>query len=315
MLEPGKRARRAAGCRRTGGGPAPAPRPVTAMEGADRSHSPRFVRLGLAALIALLPSAVAAGRAPVPALPDGARTTWVVERPEEIINWRAFDPATVRDRLPAALRFITVSELAAGEVRWARDFLAADPQRAEWGVSFLEIVRMGTCTIDGRAPVWPREGAVALWVARVAPADSTRDLGPGQPWLTLDFWLPDSAYAAWMREKGYHATPGDVRLGSRAHGRWSGSVTVNGLRVMADCAPVGPVSGGAASSGAQAFFPPATSPVQDVVRVAFAGHRERGCDSTSTWRVFGTHPLAGSVALGGSSFEFGYTLRGASYPR
>lgn len=285
------------------------------MQGAHALALWPLARLGLVACLALTPSATAAAGASPPTLPAGARTTWVVERPEEIISWRAFDPATVRDRLPAALRFITVGELSAGEVRWARDLLAADPDRAGWGVSFLEIVRMGTCTIDGRAPAWPREGAAALWMARVAPADSTRDLGPGQPWLTLDFWLPDSAYAAWMRKKGYHATPGDVRLGRRAGGRWAGSVTLGDLRVTADCRPVGPVGGRPASAGAQVFFPPANSSVTDVVRVAFAGHRERACDSTSTWQVIGAHPLAGSVALGGTSFEYGYRLRGGCYPR
>lgn len=274
----------------------------------------RFALAGLVAALAGL--SAASSRSDV--VTEGnvrAGSAWVVKDPEEIISWRAFDPATVRDRLPADLRFITVGELAAGEVRWARDFLGAAPDRAGWGVSFLEIVRMGTCTIDGRAPAWPREGAVALWLARVAPVDSTRDLGPGQPWLTLDFWMPDSAYAAWMQRKGYPATPGDARLGRRDDGRWAGSVTRDNLQVTADCGPVGPVRGGPAATGAQVFFPPAGSPVTDIVRVAFAGHRERACDSTSTWRITGTHPLAGSVALGESSFEFGYTLRGDSYAR
>jgi hypothetical protein len=262
------------------------------------------------------PSLLAASTpAPVPDLPDGAQTHWVVEQPEEIVAYLAFDPATVQRRLPPRLRFITVEELAAGGVHWAKDFLDKSPTRAEWGVSFLEIVRMQTFTIDGRRPDWPTHGAAALWFARVAPSDPATDLGPGRPFLALEFWIPDRAYVAYMLEKGHYATYGDVRLHRGYKGKWSGSVKVDGLGVAAACKPAGPVTGGPGSAGMQAIFPPASSSVTDVVRVAFAGHREQSCEDASSWRFRGTHPLAGGALLGSSTFQFGYRLRGGSYPR
>jgi hypothetical protein len=149
-------------------------------------------------LLALLlgsPALAADARAGVPDLPALARTRWVVEGPEEIVTHLAFDPDAVRDRLPSGLRFITVGELADGGVPWARGLLGRRPELASWGVSFLEIVRARTFTIDGRAPRWPSHGAAALWLARVAPADPGADLGPGRPLLALDLWVPDRAYA------------------------------------------------------------------------------------------------------------------------
>jgi hypothetical protein len=93
------------------------------------------------------------------------------------------------------------------------------------------------------------------------------------------------------------------------------SVTVDHLRVAANCKPAGPVTGGPGSAGAQAFFPPASSSVTGVVRVAFAGHREQSCEDPSPWSICGTHPLASGVVIDSPVFEFGYHLLGGTYPR
>jgi hypothetical protein len=254
-------------------------------------------------------------RAQVPALPDGADTHWVVNQPDEIVGYVLFDPATVEHRLPSTLRFITVGELAAGGVRWAVDYLAEDPMRGHWGISFLEIVRMGTFTIDARAPDWPERGAAALWFARVAPSDPTTNLGPGLPLLALEFWMPDSLYVAEMRARGHYATYGDVKLHQDPDGKWWGSVDIDGLSVAAECTPTGPITGGAGSSGMQALFPPRSSTVTSIVRVAFAGHRKQSCKEDSSWRLQGTHPLAGGVVPGPSTIQFGYDMIGGAYRR
>ena len=249
-----------------------------------------------------------------PVLPGGARSQWVVGEPYEIVAYVLFDPATVARQLPAHLRFITVGELAATGVQWAADHLAKHPAHARWGVSFLEIVRMGTFTIDGRAPRWPEHGAAALWCARVAPSVPSTDLGVGRPFLVLELWMPDRAYVTYMRDRGHHATYGDVKLAQEADGRWQGSIAVAGFSAVATCAPTGAVTGGAGSAGSQAFFPPRTSTVGDVVRVAFAGHREQDCGGDSSWQIRGTHPLVGGEVLRPSTFEFGYDLTGGAYP-
>ena len=250
----------------------------------------------------------------VPPLPEGALTRWAIQEPAEIVGYLLFDPATVEDRLPPALRFITLEELASGGVSWAREYVASHPAQCGWGISFLEIVRTGTFTIDGRSPDWPRDGAMALWAARVAPVDPEADLGPGRPLLVLDFWMPDGPYAAFMRERGHCAAYGDVKLFREPEGRWCGSLRADGLRALAQCTPAGPVSGGAASAGMQVLFPPLTSGPCDVVRVAFAGHREQGCGEASSWTLQGAHPLARGVMLEPSVFEWGYDLIGGAYP-
>lgn len=78
--------------------------------------------------------------AQVPALPVGATTHWVVDQTEEVVVYVLFDPATVADRLPTNLRFITIGELATDGVGWAGDHLVEEPSHSPWGISFLEVV-------------------------------------------------------------------------------------------------------------------------------------------------------------------------------
>ncbi len=248
-------------------------------------------------------------------MPDGAGTHWVVDQAEEIVQYVTFNPAYVQSRLPSKLRFITIKEFAAGNVGWAADYLAAHPSNGNWGVSFLEIVRMRKFTIDGREPRWPKHGAVALWCARVAPSDSTVNLGQGRPLLVLDFWIPDSAYAVYMCRRGHYATYGDVRLYRESDECWHGSIQADKFHAVAVCKPWGPVIGGPESRGEQALFPPASSSVTEVVRVVFAGHREQECDGGSSWRFQGTHPLVDGILVGSSVYEFGYNLVGGAYLR
>jgi hypothetical protein len=62
----------------------------------------------------------AAGQLPEPQ-PTGSH--WLVAGPEEVVGWFTFDPATVTDRLPESLRFVTSRARHSG-IRWAVDYLA-----------------------------------------------------------------------------------------------------------------------------------------------------------------------------------------------
>ena len=115
--------------------------------------------------ITFLAAALAANAAfaQVPTLPAGTDTHWTVKEPQEIVAYVLFDPAAVDGRLPPTLRFITVGELAAQGLQWATEHLAQYPSHDTWGISFLEIVRMGLFDIDGRHPDWPEHGASAAF--------------------------------------------------------------------------------------------------------------------------------------------------------
>ena len=251
--------------------------------------------------------------AQIPTLPDGADTHWVVDQTEQIVTYALFDPVTVKDRLPSNLRFITIGELAAGGVRWAGDYLTEEPSHGSWGISFLEVVRMGTFMIDGHAPDWPQDGAMAMWAARVAPSDSSPSVTPGRLLLVLDFWLPDREYVAYMRDKGHYASHGDVELRQDPSGKWWGSIGIDGLSVVAECTPIGPVNGGAGSSGMQTLFPPNLSALTSIVTVAFVGHQIQTCKEDSSWKLEGAHALARTVPSGPSTFQFGYKLVGGAF--
>lgn len=251
-------------------------------------------------------------QAQVPALPEGARTRWVVDEPEEVVCYGIFNPETVKDRLPKQLRFITIGELAAANTTWAKEQLAQFPEQEHWGISFVEIVRMKVFTIDGREPVWPANGAAALWFARVAAADSLTDLGMGKPYLALDFWIPDSAFVTYMIAKGHYASYGNVTLQNDPQGVWSGTIEAEGLHGSCICYPHGKVAG-SGSKGMQAIFAPASSGVTNCVRIAFADHKEQLCDEKTSWQFDGEHPLVHGELLGPTSFQSGYDLIGGSY--
>jgi hypothetical protein len=231
---------------------------------------------------------------------------------EEVVGWFTFDPAGVRDRVPEFVRLVTVGELAAAGIPWALEYLSNHSAHTAWGVSFLEIVRADTFAIDSREPKWPENGAVAVWFARVLPRDTAAQLGPGLPLLMLEFWVPDTAYAAFMRQHGHYATYADARL-ERRDDRWVGSIIGQDFTVRVRCTPSGPESGGANARGAQVLVPPQTSSLRNILRIAFAGHRERMCSEASSWTIQGQHPLTAAVALEAASFQYGYRLRGGAY--
>jgi len=211
-----------------------------------------------------------------------------------------------------ATPYITIKELAAHQVPWASEHLNEYPAHADWGISFIEIVRMKTFEIDGHKPAWPEHGAAALWFARVAPSNPKNGLGPGRPFLALEFWMPDSEFVDYMCKKGHYASYGDVRLHKNPKGKWLGFVDAEGLELACECMPAGDVEG-PYSGGMQVFFPPAQSGIKSIVRVAFAGHRIQQFKENGFWKIEGVHPLAKGVLIGPSTFQFGYDLIGGAY--
>jgi hypothetical protein len=246
------------------------------------------------------------------ALPEGAQTNWIVNDPEEIVSYLIFDPATVIERIPSFLRFISIEELASSDISWAREYLSENPTQSNWGIAFIEIVRMKNFEIDGKSPEWPGNGAAGLWFARVAYTDQKGNTETGTPFLALEYWLPDSIYVSYMRSKGHYASYGDVRLQKKSNGEWLGSIDVEGLHVSCICKPDhNNVSSG--SNAIQIIYPPENSGIKDFVRIALAGHKGQTCDEGASWIFEGVHPLVNSILLGSTSFQYGYSLTGGSY--
>ena len=255
---------------------------------------------------------MAADLRPVPELPPGAHTHWIVEDPHEVVGYLVFDPGDVMDRIPRHLRLVSVQEVASSGIPWAAQHLAEHPPHGDWAISFLEVVRTGTFQIDGKAPAWPPGGAVGLWCVRVAPADPSAETGSESPFLVLEFWMPDAAYAEYMRQKGHYATYGKASLQKDAEGVLSCSIEVSGLRAKCRCTPeLGVESNG--SGGEQVLYPPKGSGVSGPVRVAFAGHQISQCLEEVVWDVAGDHPLSRSMFLGPSTYQHGYSLVGGAF--
>lgn len=266
-----------------------------------------------AALVFIVLTAVAAPsvRAQDPSLPAGALTEWIIREPEEIVGWLAVDVRDIAAELPAGTRYVTIGELARRRISWAVDHLKDHTSHADWGVSFFEVIRAGTFTVDGRTPNWPDDGAAALWAARIErdQADAWPIVEP--TFVLLDFWIPDGPYVQLVRAKGHYAEYGHVTLDLR-DGRWHGTVEATDLSIEATCAPSPSSAVTEGSGGMQMFYPPAGSGITELLRVAFAGHRIQECTSDVTWTFRGTHPLARTVMIAPPSFEAGYTLRGGA---
>jgi hypothetical protein len=237
----------------------------------------------------------------------------VIDEPFEVVGYVIFDPTDLAGILPPSLRFLTVSELAAQGIPWAADFLAEYEGQASWGISFIELFRAETFSIDGRQPDWEQDGAAALWLARVLPMElGGIELGPGTPLLVLDFSMPDSAYAAYMGGKGYQVTYGSARLAKDAGGTWRGSFHSSGASVTVACTPTGPIGGGPQSRGSQVLVPSGSA---DLVRIAFAGHRDQQCAEPAPWSLEGDGPLARGIIVEPSNVQFGYEMVGGTYVR
>jgi hypothetical protein len=267
-------------------------------------------------LVSFMFSFLLAANAPAQnlSLPEGAKTKWVVNGPEEIVSYLIFDPATVKDRLPSFLRFINIEELAVSDISWAKEHLKENPTHSNWGIAFIEIVRMNNFEIDGQSPKWPEHGAAALWFARVAFTDTRDNLETSKPFLALNFWLPDSMYVSYMRSKGHYASFGDVRLQKKSDGEWIGSIDADGLHVSCSCIPNRNIES-SGSSAIQIIYPPEHSGIKNFVCIALAGHKIQSCEEGSSWIFKGVHPLVNSIILGSTSFQYGYDLLGGSYQR
>lgn len=112
--------------------------------------------------------------ATVPDLPNGARTQWVVEEPEEIVSYLAFDPAGVRPRLPAGLRFISIREFAAGGVGVGQGFPCAVPA-SRHGASPSRVRSHADLRHRRTCARMATEGRRRIWLARVAPSEPTAE--------------------------------------------------------------------------------------------------------------------------------------------
>ena len=274
------------------------------------------VRALRAATVFTILGAVAAPgvRSQDPSLPSGALTEWIIREPEEIVGWLAVDVRDIAAALPTGTRYVTIGELARRRVGWAVAHLRDHSAHADWGVSFFEVIRAGTFTIDGRTPQWPVNGAAALWAARIEHDQKGPSSIAEPAFVLLDFWIPDSPYVQLVRAKGHYAEYASVTLDLH-NGRWHGIVETADLSVAASCTPNPSAAVTEGSGGMQTFHPPANSGISELLRVAFAGHRIQECVPDAAWTFRGTHPLARTVMIAPPSFEAGYTLRGGAYHR
>jgi hypothetical protein len=245
-------------------------------------------------------------RAQVPTLPEGAQTRWVITGNEEITVQLLFDTAGVADRLPDGLRFVTLTDVAS-RLPAAQDYLAAHPEHAQYGVSFLEIAS-GDFSIDGRKPQWPKNGANALWFAQVTSTGQKDERVRGPEHLSLLLLVPDRDYAKYMNTRGHYGQYGDVTLHRDKAGVRHGTIKTADLQVEAACTPTGELR----TRGLiyQTIYPPRET-VNAFLVLAVNGLRDGEC--RGTWKISGTHPLCKAIAVGAPIFGCCGNLLGGAY--
>jgi len=245
---------------------------------------------------------------------DTTSASWTMSGARQIVQYFAFDPATVAYKLPRHLTFTTIGALARQNIPWAEKHLSHVPSHKFWGVSFLEIVQPDSFIVAGHSPQWPEDGAFAVWAARVERvADSTLQT-PNQL-LILNLWLPDTSFTDYMMQHDIFADPGDVSLWQDSLGAWHGRVKTHDLTIETECVPAGPIDGGDSNHGAQILHPPQSSGIATALKITFRGHRIQDCDSSTLWRFDGPHPLSSSFPLGLTTWQFGYSMNARSNTR
>lgn len=241
----------------------------------------------------------------------GGAGLWRIEEPDEIVSYRTFDPALVADKLPAEVEFVLIGDVADQGLSWAKRHLERHPDHRDWGISFLEIIRADTFSIGSEEPDWPEGGAAAVWFARLRAKDTTAEYYGQTLYLALGFWLPDHEFVQHMNDNSYFAAYADITLRRQGDQDWKGSIHTHDLDVRASCEPIGDIHE-YSSGGRQYIIPPADSEIDDVIRVDFIGHKIQECETLTDWEISGEHPLASSVSLNDMSYQFGYSLTGAT---
>jgi hypothetical protein len=263
----------------------------------------KFLSLFVIALTLVTPCL----QAQVPPLPEDAQTRWEIGGTDEIVVHLLFDTATVADRLPDGLRYVTLADVA-GNLPPAKAHLAAHPEHARYGVSFLEIARADHFSIDGREPQWRQNGAAALWFARVTPTGLKNEHARGSEHVSLQILVPDRAYVEYMNTKGHYAQYGDVTLRRGRSGVRRGTIQTADLQVEAACTPSGELRTGGPSY--QTIYPPRDT-VNTFLILAFNGNRDGECQGK--WKISGTNPLSKAVVVGVPVFACCGHLLGGAY--
>jgi hypothetical protein len=231
-------------------------------------------------------------QAQVPPLPEGAQTNWKIGGgTDEIAVQLLFDTSAVADRLPEGFRFVTLTDVAS-KFPPAQDHLTAHPEHAQYGVSILEIAAQKLFSIDGHEPQWPKNGAIAIWLARVA-STMKNELVRGQEHLSLLILVPDKGYVEYMRSKGHYAEYGDVTLRRDESGVRHGSIQTTSLQVDAACTPT--VELKTHGSSYQTIYQPRGT-VNTFLILAFNGNRDGECKGS--WKISGENPLSKAVTVG-----------------
>jgi hypothetical protein len=246
--------------------------------------------------------------AQVPSLPEGAESEWVMEDLEALGLYVSSDRATVTERIPDSLRLLTVGE-AASESAVAKKQLEQNPNQRDWAAGILEFLRPKTFAIDGRALNLSEQEAVATWYVLTLPGDNNPQ---GSTRVMLEFWVPDSSYAAYMREKGYHATYGEVRLRRRPDSTWVGTIDTDRVQAEASCLPSNEAQ--EKGPGRERYYPPAQSEVKNTLEVAVPEYSSKSCAESRWLTLTGDHPLSKATMVGGALPRV-QRVQSGSYPQ
>jgi hypothetical protein len=250
-------------------------------------------------------------------LPAGGTTSWEIRGPEEIVTFVLFDPKTPGISLPAGLRFVSARDAQMPEIQ---EYLKQHPDHAGWAFSFIEITRSEAFLIDGKGPMLPENGGIALWFAPVDPSNLAEEIPTDRfdtiiapslgAVLGLGIWIPDREYIAYMRARGHYADYGMVTLMKDSTGAFQGEIRLDDLRVRGSASPHGEVREDP-ESGTQVLFAPGETVVNAVV---VAGANGRHMDCTAEWSKEGSHPLSRGVFVGPTYFTtYGTPLKGSAY--
>jgi hypothetical protein len=253
-------------------------------------------------------------------LPAGAISKSETGQSDEIVLLLVFDPAPVKDQLPDGIRFRTLEEYATRDPAVA-EYLRAHPDQRNWARGYFEIIRSASYQVDGRSAHFGKRGGMAVWYAYVARTDSSDQRPHGGNLLALGYWLSDSKFAKYMREKGYPVSAASVQFWQDKDS-FRGRLKANDLEISGTCRPQGkPEKVSLPSPAYLTVWTP--RPIAKTFEVLTGyGSMNQECSAVE-WQAHGNHPLAliflsrgnKETPVSDTEYESGYVLRSALYQR
>jgi len=137
--------------------------------------------------------------------------------------------------VPPGFSVVTLQQIATQDTTTAR-YLASRPHLKTAVLSTLAFVALDSLQIDDRPPM---RVVGAFWWLRVRPTRPTDRRVPGEVWVEVAYWSPDTSFVRLERSGWPPMQYAPVTVSRAADGEWQVSLTLPDAVIRGRCRPSG----------------------------------------------------------------------------